>query len=240
MHLTLKVLLPLCLALGLAAPAVATEQIPDTITVGSQKVDLQSEPLSSYIEQNKIRLEATSSANWRGYLAEWALTDTGLELKRIFKEEGSMKGGTYTEKEVDISGKVMPGKKLPLLATWYSGTLVIGLSGKANGNMHMGYSQSYDRYALVKIDKGLIAKRVDMGSDEFDALRKKQFQQYMTTEEYKKRKAEALADSRKESEAMKQKDPEMAKILGDFDEEESIDAFNYVLFSFGMDDYLKF
>jgi hypothetical protein len=63
-----------------------TTQIPDTIFLNAKAFRLHSYPLEVYIEGSDPRpiFSASSSANWRGYVARWEIFDNRLFLTGLF------------------------------------------------------------------------------------------------------------------------------------------------------------
>ena len=90
------------------------------------------------------------TANWRGYRAWWALREGRLWLERMVY--GACAGDRAPAADLQV---YFPGRSAPVVADWYSGTLVVPL-GAPGANAHMGYSTAYPRYALVDIQAGTV------------------------------------------------------------------------------------
>jgi len=51
--------------------------------------------------------------------------------------------------------KLFPGKKAPIFAEWYTGTLVVP-EGKVLNYVHMGYQTTYEKELHIRISKGKV------------------------------------------------------------------------------------
>jgi hypothetical protein len=88
--MVLKLIVPVCLLLGFAAPDVdrarATAQTPDIIALDGRQYPLLVNPLEPFFIQNparRPRLEVRSSNNWRGYVAHFATVGNRLTLTDV-------------------------------------------------------------------------------------------------------------------------------------------------------------
>jgi len=95
------------------------------------------------------------SANWRGHKAFWRIEDARLLLIKVVTDACS-----DVPKEFPIE-KLFPGKSTPLLASWYSGKLVVGI-GKPHRSRAL--RAQYDRYLVITVANGVV-----LGSTEQDA-----------------------------------------------------------------------
>src|SRR5690606_35193900 len=100
----------------------ATAQQMDRITIDGQELGLQTNPLTPYLRQVEWQPPenvARSSANWRGYLATWAIDGGRLVLTGVTME-------VYEDreiKEISILGQLFPDGGT-VVAQWYTGALV--------------------------------------------------------------------------------------------------------------------
>lgn len=109
---------------------------------------------------------ANSTGNRRGYIATWALHDDKLSLMKIEKRYYRHLSRGLDEiqvREVDLD-RVFPGQHYPLLASWYSG--IILLPQKRWG----GYAPMKDE-TLLKIEKGLIVQNLQISRTPADLFR---------------------------------------------------------------------
>ncbi len=166
-----------CLMLcATAAPALATEQIPDTIRIDGETRPLYSEPLGAWLDEGEhwavfrergLEARGPCSANWRGYRADWQLQDGRLRLQRIVR-------GACARKPPEIPlATLFPGRDMPIEADWYHGTLLVPL-GEPGRNNHMGYSTRDPRYAVITIVAGREVDRHEVTRTELDAQRQRE------------------------------------------------------------------
>jgi hypothetical protein len=139
----------------LPATAFATAQFGDKLIYKGETVSLRTNPLGSYFGEGtpnpKDLFKPSCSACWRGYVATWEVKDGKLFLNRVV--EGSCSNNAP---EIPLE-KIFPGKKGPIEATWYTGTLRIP-RGKMLEYVHMGYSSRYEKTLLIHIEKGKVTK----------------------------------------------------------------------------------
>lgn len=222
---------------GLPLSAAATEQIPDQITIDGQLHELSTLPLDSYIQENKIKLEATCSCNWRGYVAQWEIREGALWLSKVGEpdlDERSAGGKS-------LAADIFPGKTLPLKAHWYSGTMAVGIGETTNESAMMGFTQGNTEFLLAKVKHGEIVQQRRMSGEAFTALRQQQFEAYRKTDAYEQAYQQSVEAERRMREAMIKKDPDMAQyFLSDTTEEENRQAFDFVSYAFDLEAYLRF
>lgn len=154
----------LIIAAVLCCPLVhATTQIPDEIVIDERPSPLLTLPLNSIRPgiQGAVFLDqffsSTCSANWRGHKAFWKIEDSRLFLIRVVTDACS--GST---KEFPIE-TLFPGKSAPLLASWYSGSLLVAIGKPLRRG---GLTPEYDRYLVITVADGVV-----LGSVEQDAPR---------------------------------------------------------------------
>ena len=239
MALFIRSLLLVSLALLIAIPSVhATEQTPDRITVNGRTAELQVNPLDAYLKAHPDRQpKATSSANWRGYLADWSIVDNQLLLTRIYREDMEERDGEIIHTQQEIHGAIMPNTELPVQATWFSGVLIVGHGG-GHGDAHMGYSQHYGTVELFRIEAGVVTKSVQMDGAAFHAERVRQFKVYRATPAYQAKLKNDLAEMRAAEEAHRTPLKGYAPVRST--DEELIEVIEYVDFQFSLGDYYRF
>ena len=141
--------------------AHATTQISDEIAIDGRTSPLLTLPLNSIRPgiEGAVFLDqfftSRCSANWRGYKAFWSIEDSRLLLVKVVTDACS--GGT---KEFPIEN-LFPGKSTPLLASWYSGKLLVGI-GKPRHTRSL--TPQYERYVVITVANGVV-----VGSTEQDA-----------------------------------------------------------------------
>ena len=154
--------------LALSGISAATEQIPDRIRIAGQDYVLPAEPLAPVLNDAATwrRLTnalgpamGTCTANWRGYMARWSVREDMLYLE-------SMVAHACRQPEEPLAiDALFPGQQGPLAASWFSGDLAVA-QGEPGTNVHMGYSTTYPRYLLLRVDAGRITGRHLVTHDE--------------------------------------------------------------------------
>lgn len=182
--------------LGMAWSAVAgaTAQIPDDIVVEGQHFALTTLPLSGYLQQRNDFLPADvsiSSANWRGYVASWEISEDALYLVDVTVETFDQQ--TRKSQRASVRPKLFPGATR-VLAQWYSGVLLIP-DGKLVDYVHMGFGSTYDHYRIFRIESGRVTESLSLSQAEFERYRDRKFAAFQQTDEY----AKALQDLRKDA-----------------------------------------
>ncbi len=135
--------------------ASATAQFPDRLTWKDKEYSLYSNPLESYFGAQNPRprnlFPVTCTACWRGYVASWKIEDGFLQLTKIIR-------GTCQSDAPQIPiDRIFPGRKLPINATWFSGTLRIP-DGKILRYVHMGYGSVFEREIVLSIEAGKLVR----------------------------------------------------------------------------------
>jgi hypothetical protein len=139
-----------------AAPAWPTAQIPGKILYEGEQGSLHTNPLESYFTKDNPRPEfaAPHTACWRGYIGSWEIREGALyltDLKAWIRDREGMAAPVGFE-------AVFPGKRTPLKADWFTGTLRIP-RGKPIRYVHMGYQTVYEEEVLLRIEKGNVVNR---------------------------------------------------------------------------------
>lgn len=168
----------------------ATAQEPDLLLLDGERVALNTNPLRPYLEAHPKRLprsEATSTANWRGYIATFVIRDDVLIADKVEISVPDPTAGDdeWPYRQEDVSRAVFQGQD-ELMASWYSGTLVIP-RGEVVSYVHMGYGSTYERYTLLKIVEGRLVSRRDLEHAQFIKFRDAQFEAFKKTPEYAKK-----------------------------------------------------
>jgi hypothetical protein len=191
---TIRCLLLVLASIAGIAPgrAIATAQEPDRLLLDGKQESLHTNPLSAWLEQHPQALAGVtsrSSANWRGYVATWEVLGDELLLRRV--DVASDLGPDDDEERVeDIAPKLFPGTD-PIVATWYSGALVVP-RGELVNYVHMGYGSDYERYVVLVVREGKVTARRDLDQKQFRDFRKARFAAWKKTPQY----AAAAADLR--------------------------------------------
>lgn len=134
--------------------AQATRQGSDPLIWNGETVHPENGPTiwDAFPENQRIiqkpKFDIESTANYKGYTAKWEIKDDALHLVSL---EGKIDG-----KKVGVSD-VFPGKTVPILASWFSGTVIIP-RGKEIGLMKGEARYVYTQETHLTIQKGKVAK----------------------------------------------------------------------------------
>ncbi len=105
----------------------ATDQVPDILHYNGKELTLSTgwghpSPLQTYYSQNNIEYPFTmlSTANYRGHVAVWEISDSTLFLKEIQIEEA-----TYTPEKFKVKSKSdSVSYKDKVYADWFTGVII--------------------------------------------------------------------------------------------------------------------
>ena len=121
---------------------LATHQIPDYLIVGTDTMQIYSNPLESYFDTHtrpKILEDSwCSTACWRGYKAYFKIENDSLFLVGLYD-------CCEKNKSIDIS-QIFIDRNInnPIFADWVSDTLM-SPTGELLNYIHMGYGSSYEK-----------------------------------------------------------------------------------------------
>lgn len=184
-----RLLAVLAIALAFVHGRVAaTAQVPDVLVLDGNAVPLNTNPLEPYLDahrQTVPKFPPGSTANWRGYVATFAIRNGVLIVDKVevSRWETPTKGKAPVRRVEDVVTQVFAGRD-DVPATWYTGALVIP-RGKLVNYVHMGYGSTYERYTVIQVRSGYVLQRLDMSADEFNAYRKARFAAFKKTPEYR-------------------------------------------------------
>ena len=173
-------------SLDLRADEFLTAQIPDRITYEGKEYALNSNPLEPFFEKYpEKRPQFSSTALWRGYIAHFEIIEGQLFVTDLFNYGGYTDAkGNYKTKLISIFKTVFP-KTDKYKIDWYTGILIVPY-GKLVQYVHMGYSSTYSKYILLEIENGNFNEARRYRNKEFVAFKKRQFEVFKKTDEYKK------------------------------------------------------
>ncbi len=186
----LLLILTIC-AIGISkAENIITAQYPDKITYDGTEYNLNSNPLEPYFDKNPDKRPGmTSTALWRGYVAHFEIIENQLFVTDITRPISQKDAeGNYERKWVSIYKTIFPTPE-KVKIDWYTGILILP-HGKMVEYVHMGYASTYSKYLLLEIDKGNFNEARIYKNKEFVRFKKRQFEIFEKTEEYKKLYAE--------------------------------------------------
>lgn len=191
--------------LAICGFAHATAQIPDKLILDGEEVPLHTNPLQPYLSAHRDELpnfSPSSTANWRGYVATFAIHDGQLIVDKVevkVREAGAARGEYKTE---DVVTRLFNGRD-DVPATWYTGALVVP-RGELVHYVHMGYGSTFERYTVLRVRKGEVVERLDMSADDFTTYRRTRFDAFKATPAY----AAMLAEMSSRENALKPADAE--------------------------------
>lgn len=174
------------LSLDLGANEFLTAQIPDRITYEGKEYALNSNPLEPFFDKYpEKRPQFSSTALWRGYIAHFEIIEDQLFVTDIFNYGGYTDSkGNYKTKLVSIFKTIFPNTDKYKI-DWYTGILIVP-DGKLVEYVHMGYSSTYSKYILLEIENGNFNEARKYKNKEFVSFKKRQFEEFKKTDEYKK------------------------------------------------------
>jgi len=185
---------------GLVACAFlfATAQQGDIILINGKKFSIFTNPLEPFFEQNPGALpnsKVISSANWRGYVATWKVKDDRFMLTNIEILDASTKTDpdeslldSMIRDSINLRRSVMStvfSDRVEVLAVWFTGHVIIP-EGELVNYVHMGYGSTYEKYTIVRVEKGIVTRFWAADNAEFLRFCDTQFDEYKKTEEYRK------------------------------------------------------
>jgi hypothetical protein len=170
-------------ALVLSLEVFATAQQPDTIILSNVELPLNTNPLESYIKSvgwEPPEEASIWSSNWRGYIAQWEVVAGNLQLKDASIE---LKGNSIkNRKRKSIISDLFP-KKGRVVATWYSGALIVP-DGEMINYVHMGYGSSYESYQVLRIKEGVVIEHLSFSNEQFENYKHRKFESFKETKKF--------------------------------------------------------
>ena len=138
-------------------------QLPDSIILHGEKLDLYSNPLEKYWQiKSKKRPEFhVTPICKRGYIATWEILDKSLILRNI---DGNVERRFFLfwKKTVRFTLRMLFSKaKTGVKATWFTGKIRIPL-GKRMLYVHNEYDSRFEKEMVITIDKGAVIRTVTL------------------------------------------------------------------------------
>jgi len=195
-----KTVLFLSLALLPTIKSFATAQRPDKLIYEGKEYSLHTNPLEEYFFNNKDKrpkFESLRTSLWRGYVATFEIKDGWLYVKTVDQDMG-ISNWTGRDKWKDITDSIFKNPKDKRLDC-FSGLLVLPY-GEVIHHVHMGYASTFENYILLEIDKGKLVKEKKLSGEAYATFKKKQFELFKKTDEYKKHLKELTKDGSKPEE----------------------------------------
>jgi hypothetical protein len=164
-----------------------------------RSISFHTNPLKPFLDKSPGRVpksDVTSSANWRGYVATWRVKDDRLiltDISILHAVTKSGQSGLSTEPR-SVMADVFPSQK-EVLAEWFTGHVIIP-DGKLVNYVHMGYAATYEKYIILRVERGLVTRKSATDTAGFLRFRDTQFAAFKKTDEYRKVLAESAAEAR--------------------------------------------
>jgi hypothetical protein len=182
---------------GCSIVLFATAQRGDNLRLDGKNYEIFTDPLEPYLEKNRDKLpksNVTSTGLWRGYVATWEIKDHALLLVdvQILQSVSKPKEPGFSTELKSVMEQMFPGEK-EVAARWFSGNIIVP-DGKLKQYVHMGYASTYEKYILLRVEKGAVTRQWKTDAEGFVRFRNAQFESFKKTEEYRK----ALAETSKE------------------------------------------
>lgn len=163
----------------------ATAQVPDILICQDQKFPLFTNPLETLFKEKpdqRPELSPSSSANWRGYVATFVIANQQFKLYDFGSEKYIQDGPNRGFQFEPTFATTFPDPTTHHL-TSYSGILVIP-QGDLTQYVHQAYASSYERYLLIRIQRGIVMESAEMTAAEFNQYKTRQLEAYKQTADY--------------------------------------------------------
>ena len=161
----------LCLALWPAA-ALATAQFPDRLRIDGTEQNLFAQPISQLFEQDPALEKRLAryktrgcTAAWLGFLGTWEIRADRLYLVRLVANPCDDTPADIPLSRVVRSADSSFFSRLfaadnhdPVFADWFSGELRVP-QGEQIEYIHMGFESRYERYLVIRIERGVVVER---------------------------------------------------------------------------------
>lgn len=153
----LYTLLVACL-LSLPATCLATVQARDALKFEGQEGFIEQNPIGPLLTSRHLKFVMTSTANYSGYLASWAVRDGKLYLSDFTgRRERRFLFWTYTQ---DVGLKwLFPRSHGDVLADWYTGDIHLNL-GAIKLSAIGGHVVATEVMVIFTVAKGQVLKTV--------------------------------------------------------------------------------
>lgn len=160
-----------------------TGQMPEILIIEGEEHNMYSTPLKEWLmPKEKEGQEALRYARsfsvfhsgcWRGYQGRWKIDGDLLILTKITPQ--GIAQPTKDGEEHKFKGRSLffpdwlpKSEKLPMKATWFSGTLRIPL-GEELRYVHMGFGTIYEKDLFIELKEGkVVSKKTVNNKDTFD------------------------------------------------------------------------
>ncbi len=166
----------LLLIVVVVAPLQATEQMSERLIYRGETGPIENVYPLEYLFEEDDRpkvFRMVSTALYRGYVGTWRIDKGKLHLVKLgvpdWKEndDGELE---QTWEDIPVE-KVMPRKKLPVFADWFTGLLVTGRGKPDYENVRLGFHSYHNAVAVFWIDQGVVKKSSEVTRKEASPFR---------------------------------------------------------------------
>jgi len=182
----------------------ATAQMPDKLIYEGKEYSLHSNPLEEYFSKNESMNPRNKTGYWtsstalhRRYVANFEMKEGRLFVDKI-NIMVDMERNTGEIKWKDIIDEIFKNPKDRRL-DWFTGLLVLPC-GNVIHSVNMAYKSTHENYILLEMNNGKCVAEKKISGGEYASFKKKQFELYKQTDEYKK----LLEERKRQSELFKQ------------------------------------
>lgn len=125
-------------------------QFPEVLEYDGQRLPMATDVLEPYVEANGINTEFLHrhTALERGYVGVWEILEEALYLTELLGELPDRTAAPVAE-------MFFPGRGLPILADWFTGTLRCP-QGRRLQTRLLGWASVYERDLLIEIERGKV------------------------------------------------------------------------------------
>ncbi len=155
----------------------ATDQVPDRLLFDGKTLSLATSwgypsPLETYFYQNDIKypFPGMSTANYRGHIATWEISDDKFYLKEIDVDDDIYKPDKYDIKSKNGNDSI----RGTIFADWFSGVLNCyeGKDSKKSYYFYVQYGEVIDKQIITQKDYKKIKKISEKDTANHDLINK--------------------------------------------------------------------
>lgn len=161
--------------------ACGTAQVGDRLILDGKEYSIHSNPLRPYLDSHpEVKIpqgKSICSCNWRGYIATWTIRDHRLLLQDITVDDGD-------EQVRSVVAALFPGKT-EVWAEWFTGHILVP-DGKIVDYVHMGYASTYEKYIILRVEKGMVTRQWKAKRKDFENFRAAQFTAFKRSAAFQK------------------------------------------------------
>ena len=188
---------------------IASPEFTDSLMIDGQERAIITNPLQVFFGQNPGKIpksDVFTFSNSRGYVATWRVEKDRLVVTDI-RVMCDVIGSSFVFRSV--MSEVFPDQK-EVFAEWFTGRIFIP-DGQVVDWVDQGYSSTYEKYIVLRVERGIVSRVSTMNYDEFIRFREAQFEAYRKTEEYRMGIARGAPVSQVAGGSVSEKDEEQVR-----------------------------